>query len=78
MSAFPTLTKEQIAQDCAISTGHFRHGRIQEPLESYLEVFDEYQTVLEELLERTVDLTRVREEGTELLLNPKAQEALST
>ena len=76
MSDVPHLTKEQIADGCATSTQRFRDVRIQEPLDAYVEVFDEYQAVLETVLEQTVDLSHIRQEGRELLSNPKAQEAL--
>jgi hypothetical protein len=49
---------------------------MQEPLEAYNEVFETYQGVLENLIESTVDLTRLREEATNLLTDPASLEAL--
>lgn len=36
----------------------FRKRRMEEPLEEYLEAFDQYQGIVEDLLEATVDLSR--------------------
>lgn len=53
---------------------HFRQGRHLEPLEVYLDLFDEYQGSVEEVLEQTVDLTRLREEAHALLADKRKQE----
>jgi hypothetical protein len=49
----------------------FRQQRVTEPLEAYLDFFDDYQGVIEELLESTVDLTRLREQATGFLADKK-------
>jgi hypothetical protein len=45
----------------------FRRERLEEPLEAYLELFDKYQGVFEDLLETTVDLTALNEKRAEVL-----------
>ncbi|MEP6669409.1 MAG: XamI family restriction endonuclease [Chthoniobacter sp.] len=45
----------------------FRRERLEEPLEAYLEVFDKYQAVFEEMLETTVDLKNLRNHGVQIL-----------
>jgi hypothetical protein len=53
----PVWTREQLEIDCVKAIGLFRRERMEEPLEDYLEAFDEYQGHIEELLETTVDLS---------------------
>ena len=53
----------------------FRKRRTEEPVEDYLEAFDEYQTVLEELLEATVDLTADAGTMVGVVSEPKLLEA---
>ena len=53
------------------STDLFRKERLEEPLEDYLEAFDEYQGNVEELFETTIDLTELDERAVEFLTNPR-------
>ncbi len=53
----PQWTAEQFTADLETSTELFRKERMEEPLEDYLEAFDDYQGNIEELFETTVDLT---------------------
>ncbi len=48
---------------------------MEEPLEEYLEVFDEYQGKIEELLETTVDLTTLEDHALSILSDRKLLEA---
>ncbi len=48
---------------------------MEEPLEDYLEAFDEYQGYIEELLETTVDLSQLDSQALAVLTNPHLQEA---
>ncbi len=48
---------------------------MQEPLEDYLEAFDEYQGHVEELLETTVDLAQFSDHAFEIVTNPRLLEA---
>ena len=52
----------------------FSKDRLEEPLEDYLEAFDEYQGFVEEILEMTVDLTDIDDNALEILSNPKLQD----
>lgn len=47
-----------------------------EPLEEYLERFDEVRSRMEDLLEMTVDLSRLREMAVEVLIDPGLMEAV--
>lgn len=53
----------------------FRKQRMEEPLEEYLEVFDEYQGKVEELLETTVDLSKLEDHALAILTDRKLLEA---
>ena len=53
---------------------HFRQSRHTEPLESYLELFDQYRGVVEEFLEETVDLTQIDNHALDLLTDPRKRE----
>jgi hypothetical protein len=54
----------------------FRSERMQEPLEAYLEAFDEYRGAVEDLLEATVDLTQLSESTEQVLTDPALLEAV--
>jgi hypothetical protein len=49
---------------------------MQEPLEAYLEIFDEKRSAVEELLEQTVDLAQLTEQAVEVLSSPNLLEAV--
>ena len=51
----PSWTEEQLEAGRARAISFFRKERMEEPLEDYLEAFDEYQGHIEEFLETTVD-----------------------
>jgi hypothetical protein len=71
----PRWNSEQFEKDRQAAIAIFRHDRLEEPLESYLDLFDEYQGVFEELLEATVDLTQLRDSGLQVLGNEKLLQA---
>ena len=52
----------------------FRQSRDTEPLDLYLGFFDKYRSIVEEVLEQTVDLTKLREEAVSLLDDERKQE----
>src|SRR5947207_2658408 len=54
----------------------FRTERMQEPLEAYLEAFDEYRSAVEDLLEATVDLTQLAQVTEQVLTDPALLEAV--
>lgn len=70
----PRWTREELDKERQKAEEHFRQGRHTEPLELYLELFDEYRGVVEEFLEQTVDLTQIKEQATDLLCDPRKQE----
>lgn len=76
MIAPPVWSREQLAEASTRAREHFRQGRHTEPLDIYLDLFDEYQGIVEEVLERTVDLTRLRDALPDLLDDPRQLEAL--
>lgn len=53
----------------------FRAQRLEEPLEAYLEHYEDYRGVVEELLETTVDLLELVERASSALATKKLQEA---
>jgi hypothetical protein len=53
----------------------FARERMEEPLEAYLNNFDDYQGVVEDLLEATVDLTKLDSTALDILSNPRMREA---
>ena len=71
----PPWTKEQLDAARTVAIKAFRKRRTEEPIEEYLEAFDEYQTVLEDLLEATVDLTADAGTMVGVVSEPKLLEA---
>jgi len=68
-------TSEQLNAALARAIEDFRKERLEEPLEEYLEAFDGYLGVVEDLFETTVDLTNLNERGLDVLTDPKLLEA---
>jgi hypothetical protein len=71
----PRWTREQLEAGRSRAIEIFRQTRMEEPLEEYLEVFDEYQGRVEELLETTVDLSTLDDNALEVLTDPNLREA---
>lgn len=71
----PLWTSDELEADRMNAIGLFRKERMEEPLEDYLEGFDEYQGYIEELLETTVDLSRLDNTALEVLTDPHLLEA---
>lgn len=55
----PVWTDEQLEAARGKAIAAFSKERLEEPLEDYLEAFDEYQGYVEEVLEATVDLSEL-------------------
>lgn len=72
----PRWTDEQLEADRLAAIEAFRVERMQEPLEAYLEAFDEYRGAVEDLLEQTVDLTQLSDSAVEVLTDPALLEAV--
>lgn len=71
----PRWTREELEAARTHSIELFRKQRMEEPLEEYLEVFDEYQGKIEELLETTVDLATLEDHAFAILSDRKLLEA---
>ena len=71
----PPWTQQQLDEDRGKAMEVFRKRRTEEPIEAYLDAFDQYQGVLEELLEATVDLTADAETLVDIVSEPKLLEA---
>jgi XamI restriction endonuclease len=71
MTRPPVWTAEELQRDRLIATEAFRKERMLEPLEQYLEAFDEFHSVVEDLLETTVDLTRLDATALEVLCDER-------
>lgn len=67
----PRWKSEELAGNSSKAAGLFREERMEEPLENYLEAFDDYQGNIEDLLEATVDLTKVESTALDVLTDPK-------
>lgn len=76
MIAPPVHTEEALEAGRQVAISTFRKERLEEPLEDYLEAFDEYLGTTEDLLEATVDLTDLQEQAVEILSNEERLRAL--
>ncbi|HEX5497184.1 MAG TPA: XamI family restriction endonuclease [Mycobacteriales bacterium] len=72
----PRWRQSELEGDAAEAIRRFREIRMQEPLEQYLSAFDEYRTTVENLIEETVDLTRLSDQAVELLTQPRLLTAI--
>lgn len=76
MIAPPTWSRVALDKARLRAEEHFRQGRHTEPLELYLDLFDDYIGVVEEVLEETVDLTQVQPHVVTIFSDPRKQEVL--
>jgi XamI-like restriction endonuclease len=67
MKSPPVWSPEELESDRRAAIEAFRVERLEEPLERYLEAFDDYQGVIEELLETTADLRQLDQTALDLL-----------
>lgn len=74
MKSPPHWSIAELAAASEKAEEHFREGRHTEPLELYLELFDEYQGVVEEFLEQTVDLIQLEGHALDVLGDSQKQE----
>ena len=72
----PVWDEERLEADLKKAIEIFREERMREPLEAYLDQFEEYQDAFDQLLEETVDLSRLSERAIEMLGDPRLQEAV--
>ncbi len=71
----PLWTAEEFERELKQAIAVFQNVRLEEPLERYLEEFDRYQGVFEDLLETTVDLVALHRNALQVLTNKKLLEA---
>jgi hypothetical protein len=71
----PQWDEDRLRADREEAIQIFRRERLQEPLEAYLETFDRYQALFEDLLETTLDLTALSKHGLEVLEDERTLEA---
>lgn len=71
----PLWTDERLEADRIISSAAFSKERLEEPLEDYLEAFDEYQGYMEVILETTVDLSELESSALDVLGDERLLEA---
>lgn len=71
----PIWTDDQLEADRSKAIAAFSRERLEEPLEDYLEAFDEYQGHIEVVLEATVDLTELDTTALDVLGDPRLLEA---
>ena len=76
MVAPPSWNAEELEAARRVAIEVFRTERMEEPLEAYLNNFDDYQGVVEDLLETTVDLTDLDSTALDILSDKKMQDAL--
>lgn len=72
----PQWTPDELERDRQRGIEIFRRQRLEEPLEVYLEAFDEKQQAFADLLELTVDLTQIRERAVDILSDKRLRDAL--
>lgn len=70
-----TWSHDELEADRIQAIEVFRRERLQEPLEEYLEVFEQVQAMMENLLEGTVDLALLEDQALEILKDPRLRES---
>ena len=68
-------TSDQLDADRLAAISAFRTSRLEEPIETYGELFDEERAVIEDLLESTVDLTQLSSRILDILSDPDLRDA---
>ena len=67
-------TPDQLEEDRIRAVALFRQERMEEPLEAYLDEFEEVQEAIETLLANTVDLTRLENDALSILTDSRLLE----
>ncbi len=71
----PRWTEVELEADRQRAIEEFRRGRMEEPLEAYLQAFDVSQSSFEDLLETTVDLAELSDHALAILTDARLFEA---
>lgn len=74
MNPPPVWSNTELEAEGARAQEHFREHRHTEPLELYLDLFDKYQVVVEEVMEETVDLTQLDGQALSMLADSQKRE----
>lgn len=72
----PRWASEELQQARTEAESVFRQKRLQETLEVYLDFFDHYMAIFEDLIERTVGLTELEENALALLSSKETLAAM--
>lgn len=72
----PVWTKEQLEEDRKVGIEDFRKRRMEEPLDDYLDAFNKYQGIVEDLLELTVDLADLDKQQSAIIRDRQLFHAL--
>lgn len=70
----PAWSTNDLEREAQRSEEHFRDHRHTEPLEIYLDLFDQYQGIVEEVMEETVDLRQLKEHALPILSDSRKRE----
>ncbi len=72
----PILSADDLEFARRTSIAAFRRERMEEPLENYLEAFDEYRGETEDLLETSVDLVQLEQQALAIISDSRLLHAL--
>jgi hypothetical protein len=72
----PRWDSDRLEVDRQAAIEIFRRERMEEPLEEYLEAFEQRRSAVETLLEATVDLSQLSDHAVEMLTDPALLEAV--
>jgi hypothetical protein len=75
MTPPPVWSREELEEERLASIAVFREERLQEPLDEYLREFDEYRSIVEDLLAKTADLNRLDETALKVMTDGRLLEA---
>ncbi len=76
MNPPPVWSRDRLEAERLLAEEHFRLGRHTEPLELYLVLFDEYQGVVEEVVEQTLDLSDLKAHIPDIVADARKFEVL--
>jgi len=72
----PVWTEAELRQGANSAIEIFREERLIEPLEKYLEIFEDYRAAVEDLIEGTVDLSQLSTQAVDVLTEEKSLVAI--
>jgi hypothetical protein len=75
MTQPPRWTDDELATGLSKARENFRQERLREPLEAYIQAFDQYRRAVEDLIENTYQLRSLDEKALDILTNAALLEA---